>query len=91
MSGSSRPGRLLEAPGNRRPRGMAVTRGIKSAFTRVCDALWCRALQNPAYRSADMLRGLGGETPPGPRQFCARMPNEMAGIFVPAIALSLQR
>ena len=27
MSGSSRPGGLLETPGNRRPRGMAVTRG----------------------------------------------------------------
>jgi hypothetical protein len=27
MSGSGRPGRLLKAPGNRRRRGMAVTRG----------------------------------------------------------------
>jgi hypothetical protein len=33
-----RPGWLLEAAGNRRPRGMAVTRGAT------------RALQNPAYR-----------------------------------------
>jgi hypothetical protein len=43
MSGSGRPGRLLEAPGNRRSRGMAVTRQA-----------WPGATQNPAYRLADM-------------------------------------
>jgi len=31
MSGSGRPGRLLEAPGNWRPRGMAVTRAVRAA------------------------------------------------------------
>jgi hypothetical protein len=58
MSGSGRPGRLLEAPGNRRPRGMAVTRRHVTAC----------ALQNPAYRPADMRGGPVGR-PPGPRQF----------------------
>ena len=43
MSGSGRPGWLLEAPGNRRSRGMAVTRRAPPA-----------AIQNPAYRPADM-------------------------------------
>jgi hypothetical protein len=42
---SSRSGRLPEAPSNRRPRGMAVTRGENCA------------LQNPAYRPADALQG----------------------------------
>src|SRR5262249_36380925 len=42
---TSRPGRLLDAPGNRRRRGMAVTHGAT------------RALQNPAYRSADVVEG----------------------------------
>src|SRR5262249_33571577 len=34
MSGSGRPGRLLKAPGNRRRRGMAVTRGRKPSSYR---------------------------------------------------------
>ena len=33
MSGSGRPGRSLKAPGNRRRRGMAVTRGRKPRLT----------------------------------------------------------
>jgi len=57
MSGSGRPGRLLKAPGNRRRRGMAVTRGASLAS------------QNPAYRPADALQWGSAETPPGPRQF----------------------
>ncbi len=44
MSRFSRPGRLLEAPGNRRPRGMAVTRAGR----------YQHAIQNPAYRLADV-------------------------------------
>jgi hypothetical protein len=49
MSGSGRPGRLLKAPGNRRRRGMAVTRGASLAS------------QNPAYRLADALQGGSAE------------------------------
>ena len=58
VSGSGRPGRLLEAPGNRRPRGMAVTRAACAA-----------ALQNPAYRPADDYRGGPVGISAGPRQF----------------------
>jgi hypothetical protein len=50
MSGSGRPGGLLKAPSDRRPRGMAATQG----FT--------LALQNPAYRPADAIEGLGRRT-----------------------------
>src|SRR5262245_33230123 len=59
MSGSSRPGRLLKAPGNRRRRGMAVTRA---------QAL---ALQNPAYRPADALQGGSAENRRAPANFLA--------------------
>ena len=61
MSAIGRPGRLLEAPGNRRHRGMVVTRRIPAA------------LQNPAYRPAD-TGGLGGTTAgPPPISAHARM------------------
>jgi hypothetical protein len=53
-----RPGRLLQAPSNRGRRGMAVTRGR-----------FPPALQNPAYRPADNIRGPGGKRPPGPPVF----------------------
>src|SRR6478735_6027873 len=42
---AGRPGRLLEAAGDSRPRGMAATSGPKA-----------RALQNPAYRPADAFK-----------------------------------
>jgi hypothetical protein len=48
-----RPGRLLKTPGNRRPRGMAVTREVR--------CLLC-AVQNPAYRPAGVIRGARRET-----------------------------
>ena len=43
VSGSGRPGRLLEAPGNRRPRGMAVTRRVRPPpyRTRLTGRLIC--------------------------------------------------
>src|SRR5262249_8608987 len=62
MSGSSRPGRLLKAPGNRRRRGMAVTRGASLA------------LQNPAYRPADALQGGSAENRRAPANFGDRGP-----------------
>src|SRR5260370_21359068 len=57
MSGSGRPGRLLKAPGNRRRRGMAVTRGASLAS------------QNPAYRPADALQGGSAENRRAPTNF----------------------
>src|SRR5215467_3561017 len=57
MSGSCRPGRLLEAPGNRRSRGMVVTRQA-----------WPGATQNPAYRPAD-TQGGPARNAPGLHQF----------------------
>ena len=45
VSGSCRPGWLLEAAGNGRPRGMAIARGERR-----------RAIQNPAYRPAGSIR-----------------------------------
>jgi hypothetical protein len=57
MSGSGRPGRLLKAPGNRRRRGMVVTRGASLAS------------QNPAYRPADALQGGSAENHRAPANF----------------------
>ena len=58
MSRSCRPGWLLEAPGNRRPRGMAVTHANVRMPSRT--RLTGRLTRN--------RRALGG-TPPGARQF----------------------
>ena len=59
---TSHPGWLLEAARKRRPRGMAVTRLVPAQAGST-------ALQNPAYRPADDVRGLGGKTA-GPSPFC---------------------
>jgi hypothetical protein len=55
---SRRPGRLLEAPGNRRPRGMAVAHVNLSSH----------AIQNPAYRLTDAYLRASGGIPPDARQ-----------------------
>ena len=56
-----RPGRLLEAACKRCPRGMAVTYRLPQAGG---------ALQNPAYRLADVFENEGfGATRRTPRQF----------------------
>src|ERR1700681_4484126 len=56
-----RPGRLLEATCKRCPRGMAVTYRLPKAGG---------ALQNPAYRPADVLQMRGSARPRRtPRQF----------------------
>src|SRR5262245_33250279 len=58
MSGSGRPGRLLKAPGNRRRRGMAVTRGRKPSPYRTRLTGWLMR-----------FKGARRKNPPGPRQF----------------------
>src|SRR5215831_15610944 len=73
MSGSSRPGRLLKAPGNRRRRGMAVTRGASLA------------LQNPAYRPADALQGGSAENRRAPANFGDRAPAISPPRYVPSL------
>src|SRR5262249_57220891 len=73
MSGSSRPGRLLKAPGNRRRRGMAVTRGASLA------------LQNPAYRPADALQGGSAENRRAPANFGDRGPAISPPRYVPSL------
>jgi hypothetical protein len=55
---------LLEAPGNRRPRGMAVT----PAGSRP------QAIQNPAYRQTDAYLRAPGGIPSGARQVSGRAP-----------------
>jgi hypothetical protein len=68
LSGSGRPGRLLEALGNRRPRGMAVTR----------VNTFLRAVQNPAYRLADVKLGAPGGSPSGARQISSAKRSNLA-------------
>ena len=53
---TSRSGRLHDAPGNRRARGMAVT----------FAGLGLRAIQNPAYRPADTSNGGSAAKTAGP-------------------------
>jgi hypothetical protein len=86
VSGSGRPGRLLEAPGDRRPRGMAVARAVHCTPYRT--------------RLTGRLIREGGPVakPPGPRQFLrddpilsAVSPRQTNGRdFVPAIASRLK-
>src|SRR5262245_41004209 len=72
MSGSGRPGRLLDAPGNRRRRGMVVARGAGLAYR---TRLTGRRVDEGARRGQ----------PVGPRQFmripCERLlrPRPVAG------------
>jgi len=59
---ASHSGRLLDAPGNRRARGMAVTFAVRSRFRGDRP----RAIQNPAYRPADTSNGGSAAKTVGP-------------------------
>src|SRR5215510_9541338 len=52
MSGSGRPGRLLKAPGNRRRRGMAVTRGHKPSPYRTRLTGWLMRFKGARRKTA---------------------------------------
>ena len=57
---TSHSGRLLQTPGNRRRRGMAVT----------CISFVRCAIQNPAYRLTGTLKGRPAKTAGRPTNFC---------------------